>query len=233
MSVLDLILLAAILIGIWNGYARGLIGGLSRLFAYLAAIALASRVATPVGEKIAEWLHLKEAVVEMLTAQVPGSIGQMKVTAEQVEPILRRLSLPEGYRAEVLAELPRQTLLEALAVPYVKLIAMILGLVLVATFCYVLINAVAQPLVRKVTSVMPGFPNAFGGLLLGFAFVLVELSFLAVFLKLVGDMPSLSALLHDPLAASNLVTPLSQLAYAILEGMGSLQRLPLHILSSS
>lgn len=221
MSFLDFFFLIALAFSIWNGYARGLVSGLTRLLAYLLAIALATRVAVPVGAKLADWLNLQAMVMEMLTAQVPGTIGNMQVTPEQVLPILQRIHIPPSYHEQILASLPHSTLLEALATPYVNLLAMILGLVLVATFLFVLLIALTAAAARRIEAFLPRFLNRTGGVVLGFGLGLVELAFIALFLSLLADLPTLTLVLGDSITASKLMTPLTALADTLLHRMGA------------
>ena len=226
MSMLDFLFLLAILFGLFSGYARGLVGSVARIAAYLVSLAIASRVAEPVGKTVGDWLGLPKFVREMLARQIPPQLAGRHVPPEQIGPVLDQSHVPPQLRDEILRNLAHQPLLEAIAVPYAHMLETLLGLLLVTTVLYLLILALADPLIRMAQLVMPRWLDRVGGLVFGLFLAILELAFFALFLNAYTDLPTAAPGIQLPAQDSQLLPSLVKLGHTVIHLLGAKGLLP-------
>ena len=226
MSMLDFLFLLALLFGLFSGYARGLVGGVARIAAYLVSLAVASRVAGQVGQAAGGWIGLPKFVREMLARQIPPQLAGAHIPPEQMGPVLDQSQVPQQLRDEILRNLAHQPLLEAIAVPYSHMLETLLGLLLVTTVLYLLILALTAPLIRMAQLVMPRWLDRSGGLVLGLFLAILELAFFALFLSAYTDMPNAAPGIQLPAQDSQLLPALVKLGHAVIHLLGAKGLLP-------
>lgn len=226
MSMLDFLFLLAILFGLFSGYSLGLFGGIVRIAAYLASLAIAARVAEPVGKWAGDLIGLPKFVREMLARQIPPQLAGAHVPPEQIGPVLDQSHVPQQLRDEILRNLAHQPLLEAIAVPYTHMLETLLGLLLVTIVLYLLILSLTAPLIRMAQHVMPGWLDRSGGLVLGLFLAILELAFFAVFLNIYTDLPNAAPGIQLPAHDSQLLPSLVKLGHTVIHLLGVKGLLP-------
>lgn len=232
MSLIDLLFLVLLLLGLWAGFARGLVSGVSRIIAYLAALFLAARFAAPVGQLAGEWLGVGRFVRSMIGGQIPESLHNTQVPPEQLRPILEAAGVPAAYREQMVEYAATHPLLEAIAIPYTEWMNMVLGLILVLGVLFTVFSLLLKPLVKKAQDFVPALLNRTGGVLLGGILVLFELAFVALMLQAFADLPQ-TAGLKTAISSSELLPPLTHLAQTLIEGLGTEGLLPTAIQTPS
>ncbi|TCP52441.1 colicin V production protein [Tumebacillus sp. BK434] len=225
MSPIDLLFLVLLLLGLWAGFARGLLSGISRLIAYLAALFLAARFAAPIGQLAGEWLGVGRFVRSMIAGQIPESLHNAQVPPEQLRPILEAAGVPAAYREQMIEYAASHPLLEAIAIPYTEWMHTVLGLILMLGVLCAVFNLLLRPLVKIAQDFVPAVLNRAGGLLLGGVLTLFELAILALILQAFADLPQ-TAGLQTALSSSELLPPLTHLAQTLLTGLGTDGLLP-------
>ncbi|PWK12812.1 CvpA family protein [Tumebacillus permanentifrigoris] len=226
MPILDLLFLLIILIGLFTGFFSGLINGIARLVSYVIAAAIASRFAEPVGSRICEWLGFDKVVRDMLAKQIPVPLQTAHLSAEQVQPLLHQAQIPLFYQAEILENLKHHTLLNALSMTYMHWISAMIGLLILTTLFYWVIRILTTPIVKLLRAVFPTLLDRLGGVVMGVVLSLLELSFLALFLTTLSDLPTLPQGVKLAIQDSQLLPSLNNLAHALLEGLGANGLLP-------
>lgn len=226
MSILDLLFLLTILIGLFTGFFSGLTNGVARLICYVIAAAIASRFAEPVGKRISEWLGIDKVVRDMLAKQIPVPLQTAHLSAEQVQPLLHQAQVPLFYQAEILENLKHHTLLNAISMTYMHWISALIGLLVLTMLFYWVIRILTSPIFKLLRAVFPATLDRIGGVLLGAVLSLLELSFLALFLTTLSDLPTLPPALALAIQDSQLLPSLNNLAHTLLEGLGANGLLP-------
>ncbi|MBL0388813.1 CvpA family protein [Tumebacillus sp. ITR2] len=226
MSLLDILFLLMVFIGLITGFLSGFVNGIARLLSYIIAAAVAARFAEPVGKRICEWFGIDKVVREMLAKQIPEPLQTAHISAEQAKPLLDQANVPLFYQTEILENLKHSTLLNAISDTYMHWISAMIGLVILTTLFYWVIRILISPLVGMLRAVFPWVLDRIGGLALGAVLTLLELSFLALFLTTLYDLPNLSPAVKTAIHDSQLLPSLNNLAHTLLQGLGAKGLLP-------
>jgi uncharacterized membrane protein required for colicin V production len=226
MSILDLLFLLILLIGLFTGFFSGLVNGVARLVSYVIAAAVAAKFAEPVGKRICEWLGIDTLVRDMLAKQIPVPLQTAHLSAEQVQPLLQQAQVPLFYQAEILENIKHNTLLNAITLTYMHWISAMIGLLILTMMFYWVIRLLTAPVVKLLRAVFPSILDHLGGIVLGAVLALLELSFLALFLTTISDLPNLPPGLKLAIQDSQLLPSLNNLAHTLLQGLGANGLLP-------